>query len=240
MTLRVIGAGFGRTGTVSLQAALERLGFAPCDHMGEVFRHPERAVLWEEAAQAKARAEGFDWERLYECYTATTDWPGAYFWRELVAFYPAAKVVLSVRDPERWYESMRRTIHPMRQNPDIARRLAASLGLAAPPDWLPRLVDRIVFDGTFGGRFEDRVGAIRVFEAHASAVIAAIPSDRLLVFDANQGWGPLCRFLERPVPEGEPFPRLNDSASVEARLRRGPDAVQPPEDDLSRRVKPAG
>lgn len=232
MTLEVIGAGFGRTGTSSLKVALERLGFAPCDHMGEVFLHPERAALWREAAAAKAAGQAFAWERLYAGYKATTDWPGAYFWRELADAYPAAKVLLSVRDPERWYDSARRTIRAMRGNPEIGQTVAAAIGRRGRPDmaWMPALVDAVVFDGTFGGRFDDKAHALRVFAEHNAAVQAAIPPERLLLFDVEQGWEPLCRFLGVPVPAGEPFPHLNEAATLEALLR----GETPPDEFLRR------
>jgi hypothetical protein len=229
MGLRVIGAGFGRTGSSSLKAALERLGFGPCDHMGEVFFHPERALLWEEALDARDGGQAFDWERLYAGYAATTDWPRAFFWRELVAAYPEAKVILSVRDPKRWYDSMRRTVYAMSQDPTVAQRVGAMLGGAAgdaaddaagdAPDlsWMPRLVDRVVWQGTFGGRFTDEAHALQVFADHRAAVEAAIPPERLLVHAAADGWEPLCRFLGVPLP-AEPYPHLNEGANMAALL----------------------
>jgi len=235
MALRVIGAGFGRTGTSSLQAALERLGFAPCDHMGEVFKHPARAALWEEAVAARARGAAFDWERLYAGYQATTDWPGAFFWRDLADAYPEAKVILSVRNPEGWYESMNRTIWAIRRDPDVGRRVAASLGVHGDLAWMPSLVDNIVFEGTFRGRFADKSAAMRVFEEHAAAVQATIPPERLLVFEAADGWEPLCRFLGAPMP-AKPFPHVNDAASVEARLREGSAGAPPADDEFMRRM----
>lgn len=235
MTLEVIGAGFGRTGTSSLKAALERLGSAPCDHMGEVFLHPERAPLWHEAVAAKARGDDFDWERLYAGYMATTDWPGAFFWRELATAYPHAKVLLSVRDPDRWYDSARRTIWALRGNPEIGQTIAAAIGRADGVAWMPELVDAVVFEGTFGGRFADKAHAIRVFAEHNAAVQAAIPPERLLVFAVEQGWEPLCRFLGVPVPADEPFPRLNEGANLEALLRG-----ETPPDDFLRRLSAGG
>ena len=66
--MKIIGAGFGRTGTMSLKAALEELGYGPCYHMTEVFEHPdEHAPLWE----AAARGEPIDWEELFAGYQAT-------------------------------------------------------------------------------------------------------------------------------------------------------------------------
>src|SRR3712207_4417870 len=107
MALEVIGAGFGRTGTMSLKVALEELGFGPCYHMSEAFENPEHVEEWEAAAQGKS----IDWEELFSCYRATVDWPGAAFYEELIERYPDAKVILTVRDPDRWYESARTTIY---------------------------------------------------------------------------------------------------------------------------------
>ncbi len=106
MPLQVIGAGFGRTGTASLKAALETLGFTKCYHMFEFMEHPEHAKYWDAASQGKPVA----WDRLFEGYQATVDWPGCTYYIQLMEAYPEAKVVLSVRDPERWYESVSKTI----------------------------------------------------------------------------------------------------------------------------------
>ena len=116
--IKVIGAGFPRTGTLSQKAALERLGFGPCFHMDEVFKDPGRARGWYRAAQAKRRGEPIEWEPLLGGYGATTDWPGGFFWEDLAREYPDAKVVLSVRDPERWYESVLGTIYRVRRSLD--------------------------------------------------------------------------------------------------------------------------
>src|SRR5690242_7699355 len=106
-SLKVIGAGFGRTGTLSLKVALEELGFGPCYHMIEVFQYPEHAKLWEAATQGKP----IDWDQIFANYQATVDWPGCTFYADLMARYPDAKVLLSVRDPETWYESVMSTIY---------------------------------------------------------------------------------------------------------------------------------
>ena len=107
MNLEVIGAGFGRTGTMSLKVALEELGFGPCYHMREVFEHPEHIELW----RAAMRGDPVDWERVLGDYRATVDWPGCTFYGELLERNPDAKVILTVRDPQRWYESVRDTIY---------------------------------------------------------------------------------------------------------------------------------
>jgi hypothetical protein len=222
VALRVIGAGLGRTGTLSLKAALERLGFGPCEHMGNVFDRPERFALWAEALDRKAAGRPIDWAPLFAAYGATTDWPGAFFWRELAAAHPEAKVVLSVRDPDRWYDSVRRTIYRTRGLLGPAP-VARGLGAAAPlvpyaPDAL-RVADRAIWDGTFGGRFGDRRHALAVFAAHSATVRRAIAPERLLVFDVRQGWAPLCAFLNVAVP-AEPFPHLNDRAAFGRRVGR--------------------
>ncbi len=222
-TLAVIGAGLGRTGTLSLHAALERLGFAPCEHMTNCFAHPERFALWLEAARRKRAGEPIDWRPLFAGYQATVDWPGAYFWRELIAAHPEAKVILTVRDPERWYESARETIYAASQARTASippRMLAGLLGWLRPDAARGfRTVQETVWDGTLNGKFEDRAAAIRIFEEHTREVEATVAPERLLVFDVKQGWEPLCAFLGVPVPHGEPFPHVNDAADFARRQR---------------------
>ena len=214
--MKVIGAGFGRTGTASLQSALNELGFGHCYHMIEVFENPGHADFWEAAWRGKPA----DWDGVLGPYEATVDWPACSFYEELVERNPDAKVLLSVRDPERWYESARQTIHKIGK---IATGSPFSrLGFAL----LSRLVfgrfrtgqgtmtEEIVWQGTFGGRFEDKDHAIGVFNRHNGEVQRRVPKGRLLVHEVKQGWGPLCEFLGVEVPD-RPFPRLNDAAEVQ-------------------------
>lgn len=194
MTLKVIGAGFGRTGTLSLKHALETLGVGRCYHMLEVgpAGHFQR---WELAAQA----EEPDWDGIFADFGATVDWPAATFWRSLANTYPDAKVLLSVRDSaEQWFESTQKTI------------LSPQLVAMIPPEMKEMLWHTIW--RLFDGKINDRDRCIEVYERHNAEVIAAVPADRLLVYRAGDGWGPLCEFLGCPVP-AEPYPRLNDSAS---------------------------
>ncbi len=223
MTLQVIGVGFGRTGTLSLKAALERLGFGPCEHMINCFDHPERFSLWAAAAERKAKGGPIDWAPLFAGYKATVDWPGAFFWRELVNAHPQAKVILTVRDPDRWYDSAAATIHkvPKLASGGLAGRgLVAVVGAFSPAArdafWLN---EAVIWEGTFGGRFDERDHAIGVFNAHVAAVERTVSPERLLVFDVKQGWEPLCAFLDVPVP-AEPFPHLNDGAEFDRRIRQ--------------------
>ena len=211
MPLKVIGAGLGRTGTLSLKVALEQLGFAKCYHMTEVFAHPEHVPVWD----AAGRGEPVDWEALFRGYQATVDWPGCNFYREFLRLYPEAKVILTVRDPERWYDSAGRPSTPCgRAFPRWVRR--SSPGCAASL----RMTDRLIWDGVFRGRFEDKTYAIEVFHRHNEEVKRAVPPERLLVYEVKEGWGPLCAFLGVPVPEGEPFPHLNDAEEFRSRIRR--------------------
>jgi Sulfotransferase domain len=217
MPIQVIGAGLGRTGTLSLKTALEELGFAKCYHMTEVFGRAEDPPTWE----AAARGEPVDWDRLFTGYKATVDWPGCSFYREILRQYPDAKVILTVRDPERWYDSVRQTIYL------VGEAFPAWTGLIFPRMRVfERMLDRIIWDGMFRGRFEDRAFAIEAFNRHNEQVRRDVHPDRLLVLEVSEGWEPLCSFLGVPVPEGKPFPHLNDAAEFRARIERGTRAVR--------------
>lgn len=221
--MKVIGAGFGRTGTTSLKAALEELGFGPCYHMTEVFAHPEHAKLW----QAAWRGEPVDWDGFLGGYEAAVDWPACTFYKELMQRYQDAKVLLSVRDPERWYESTQNTIYELSMAFDRSRIFRGIFGLISFFVFggfagnRSSVVNDIVWQGTFDGRFEDKAYAIEVFERHNEEVKRRVPPERLLVYEVKEGWGPLCKFLDVPEPEG-PFPHLNDTAQI----RRGTRAIR--------------
>jgi hypothetical protein len=218
MTLEVIGAGFGRTGTMSLKVALEELGFGPCYHMTEVFAHPEHVELWRAATQGKP----LDWERILGDYRSTVDWPGCTFYNELMENYPDAKVILTVRDPQRWYESAYKTIYTM------TRSAASSPIFYVASLVMPRakgvkrarqMIEEIVWERDLEGRFEDREYAIETFERHNEEVKQRVPAEKLLVYEVKEGWAPLCEFLGVEVPD-KPFPHLNDSEVFRGRIRR--------------------
>lgn len=199
--LKVIGAGFGRTGTLSLKNALEHLGFGPCYHMTELFSHPEADEQW----AAIARGEPVDLNALFAGYQASVDWPACAVYRELMQLYPEAKVLLSVRDPEKWYESARNTIYHV-----------ADRKLLSPH---ARMIDTLIWEGTFHGRFEDKDYAIAVFQRHNEEVKQLVPAAKLLVYDVKEGWEPLCAFLGVAVPVDTPFPHLNDREEFIGRVR---------------------
>lgn len=216
MGLEVIGAGFGRTGTTSLKAALETLGFGPCYHMTELFAHPEHLPLWE----AAVRGEPVDWDALLHGYKAAVDWPPAAFYEELMERYPDAKVILTVRDPERWYESTKETIFAMRRTvrSPTFRLLAALVPPVRNVGRATGVVENLAWERIFGGSFEDRGHAIAAFNRLNEDAKRRVPADRLLVYEVKEGWGPLCDFLGVEAPD-EPFPRLNDSATFKTRVR---------------------
>jgi hypothetical protein len=208
MTLRLIGAGLGRTGTLSAKLALERLGFGPCYHMVEVFKNPAHIPIWERANDGHA----VDWEALFVGYASTVDWPACKFWGDLIKAYPDAKVLLTVRDPEAWYESAAKTIF------QIDERVATSeVGRLQIP------MARKVVHGTFPKGLGDKAHCIEIYRRHNEDVQRALGS-RVLTYDVADGWVPLCAFLGVAVPD-EPFPKTN--SAEEFRTRTGLDKLAP-------------
>jgi hypothetical protein len=174
--------------------------------MMDVLKQPERARAWTAAAEGHPT----DWAQVFAGYAATTDWPGASFWRELVAAYPAAKVILTVRDSARWYDSMQRTVL------ESWRRNRTAGDAPWPPEDFRTMVRTVIEQRVFDSRAEDREHALGVYERHNADVRAEVPKDRLLVFEVTEGWQPLCEFLGVPAPDA-PFPRENDSAAYAKR-----------------------
>ncbi len=207
MPLKIIGAGFGRTGTLSLKVALERLGFGPCYHMVEVMSRPNHVAMWHQLAFG----ESVDWDLLFDGFAATVDWPACTYWRELADHYPEAQVLLSVRPPEAWWRSMNDTLYPVMTMP-----ASENAPLAAKQQ--REMARKQILEGTFGSRFEDKEHTLEVFGRHIDEVRANIDPKRLLVFDVAESWRPLCRFLGVAEP-AEPFPRLNDTPTLQAMLK---------------------
>jgi hypothetical protein len=193
--LSVIGVGFPRTGTMSLKLALEELGFGPCYHMIEVFDRLDDIPLWLQAASGQTA-----WERIFSGFRSTSDAPACCFWQELVAEYPDAKVILTERDADDWYESFEETVYPVIcsgvHSPDAGHRA------------LQEMARELVLDLLLQGRFEDRARAIEIYQAHNRAVREHVDPDRLLILRLGEGWQPLCEFLQKEVPS-VPFPHTN-------------------------------
>jgi hypothetical protein len=193
MTIRAISAGFGRTGTMSLKLALEQIGFGPCHHMAEVIGNgPVQVPLWNHALAGKP-----DFDAIYAGYNSAVDWPSAAFWKELADHYPDAKIILSSRSAESWYDSIRDTI--------LATVWAPEKWPAPAVDWF-KMVAKVLERSLGDAKTKDEI--IGVFNAHEANVKATIPPERLLVHSSKDGWEPLCAFLGVPVP-ATPYPRTN-------------------------------
>jgi hypothetical protein len=209
MALEVIGTGLGRTGTKSMHTALNRLGFGPCHHMVEVLTHPETMPLWIGAAQGDR-----NWDRIFEGYRSMVDWPGARYWRELIDYYPDAKVLHTTRDAESWFESTQKSIF----SPMSLERFK-DRGQGGPfPEFFGAML------GDLRDRLNDRDFLIDYFHRHEAEVKATIPADRLLIFPVGSGWEPLCEFLGVPVPD-EPYPSENSRADFAQRAQAMLDAA---------------
>ena len=208
MPLQLIGAGLGRTGTLSLKVALEMLGLGPCYHMIEVMAHSQRPNDWIQAANGQ-----LDWDAVFDGYGSTVDYPGCTFWRELAQRYPTAKVLLSVRDANEWFDSTQATIF----SPQMRQQLSRSP--VAP------FFDKAVW-GAYGDRIHDREFMVGEFERHAAEVQRSIPKERLLVYRLGDGWKPLCDFLGVAVPDA-PFPRTNSRDELAAMIAERAKAAGP-------------
>ena len=196
MALKVIGAGLGRTATFSLKFALEHLGVGPCYHMSEVFAAARRNVpLWLDVVRGKP-----DWDAVFAGFQSTTDYPACTYWGELAALYTNAKVILTVRDADSWFDSVSETIF----SPKMQGSLAGSP--------VGAMMQGVIFDA-FGDRVNDRRFMTDWFVHRNQTVIDSLPRDRLLVFSPKDGWKPLCAFLGVPVPDA-PFPRVNSRDEI--------------------------
>jgi hypothetical protein len=190
VSLKIIGAGLGRTGTAGLKVALEQLGIGRCYHMGEVLGNLDAPPLWVAAGQGHG-----DWDRIFDGYSAAVDYPSCSFWREQMAHYPDAKVILSTRDAESWFDSINTTIMAEDTNAWIrSGPLREMFELCVWRDFEPHILDKEYM--------------VKYFRQRDEEIRDSVPADRLLVFEAKQGWEPLCRFLEVDTP-ATPYPFIN-------------------------------
>ena len=209
MTLKVIGAGFGRTGTLSLKTALEKLGYGKCYHMVEILKRFRDMKYWTEIMWG-GKAE---WEVLFNDYQAAVDWPVTAYYRQLMDVYPDAKVILTVRDPHSWHRSIMTTLYQAR------RKSVVRLSRIIPP--LHRFLNAMehaIWQDLFQDRLEDEDHAINVFNKHIEEVKHSVPPERLLIFEARQSWEPLCSFLNVPMP-AEPYPHRHNGTPMRRFLR---------------------
>ena len=201
MTLRVIGAGMGRTGTMSLKLALERLLGGPCYHMIEVFPRPAHFGLWTAAGLGKS----VDWHALFDGFVAAVDWPAAAFWPEIAEAFPEAIILLSTRPSEAWWKSASETIFAPRETP-------------VPPPMADMLA--AVLSNRFTANRTNKDEAIAAYERGNANVRATAPRSRLVEWTPGDGWAPLCKALGVPVP-ADPFPHANTTDEFKARVASG-------------------
>jgi hypothetical protein len=203
MTLRVVGAGLGRTGTHSLKLALEQLLGGPCYHMSELIDREDDTAVW----AAATRGEDVDWVGFLSGFEATVDWPACAFWEPIAGAHPDSIVLLSMREsPEAWWKSVERTIVQALQRP-------------VPDDdeaWTERrrMVIAMV-ESTFTPDWRDRDGAIAGYIRHNDRVRGAVDPARLVEWRPGDGWEPICRALGVETP-AEPFPHTNTTADFRA------------------------
>jgi hypothetical protein len=217
VALQIIGAGYGRTGTLSVYTALKTLGF-PCYHMFEVLENKANTAhldFWRKVANSEPGVQ-HPWAQVFANYTAAVDNPACCVWRELLVAYPDAKVLLTVhpRGAEAWYESTIDTIYftetmwqfkVLKWTTPFGRKMG-------------EMSHKLIWQRSHGGTMNDRASAIAHYDQHVAEVRAAVPADRLLVFSVDQGWEPLCQFLGVPVPQ-LPFPNVNDRNAIKQTIR---------------------
>lgn len=215
MTIQILGMGLPRTGTLSLKLALEQLLTIRCYHALEI---GETDVAHMQQWAAVADGKPIAWDSLFAGYQAVVDYPAVCFSEQLIAAYPQAKVIVTVRDPDAWYTSMTNTVwhHYLRlraealtwQAPLTDQQTCVSLDLVVE--------EKKLWNGLFGGKFEDKAHMLDMFAAHTAHITRLVPAERLFVFQVAEGWEPLCRFLDVPIPHNQPFPKANDSPSYRA------------------------
>jgi len=211
--MRLIGAGLPRTATLTQKVALEMLGYGPCYHMVNVLADLDLVPVWRSALEGDV-----DWEQVFDGFESSVDYPGSYFYRELIEVWPDAKVLLSVRDPESWERSMWSTIVDVMEAESLGCYLSKAAG-EINPKWaaycelMKDMWERFgIFDGDrTWSNFES------AFNRHTEEVKATVPAEKLLIWQPADGWEPLCEFLEVEVPR-QPLPQTNDAATFAARV----------------------
>lgn len=221
--MKLIGAGLPRTGTLSQKVALEMLGLEPCYHMANVLTDLDQTDRWREAVEGDLSPR-----EIFEGFAATVDWPGSFFYRELIDLYPEAKVLLSVRSGESWARSMRDTIWGVMYGDGLIRHMS-DVRRAVDPQWdayLDLMAEMWRRSGLMRDAETTAEEMAAAMERYNHEVQRVVPAERLLVWSPTDGWDPLCAFLEVPVPDAD-FPRVNDSRQFEDLMIDGAiDAIQ--------------
>jgi len=217
MSIKIIGAGFPRTGTTTLKRCLETLGHSKVYHMKELLVNPERLHLWKTLDETGDT----DWDALYSGYDATVDFPGYPWYKEHMKIYPDAKVILTVRDFEGWHKSVFKTVWTAGpQTPLEKIKMMGKLIMSSRARNVVKCIKffkKIFFADELKGKFMDKAFAEKVWNDHIAEVKSSVPADKLLVYDVRDGWGPICKFLGVEEP-AEPLPHLNKKENFKEML----------------------
>ena len=217
MSLKIIGAGFGRTGTLSTQFALNQLGYR-CYHMKEIMQKENKGHLdfWLKVSESPPETE-HDWDHVFANYSATVDYPSSCVWLELVEANPEAKVLLTLHPggPEAWYKSTTETIYAISKMWE-GKFLAFFI---SPFRKMTRMTSKLIWEQFLHGTMDNKEDAIKRYNEHIEEVKRLIPQDKLLIFSVDQGWEPLCSFLGKEVPKSQ-FPNVNDKAEMKTMINR--------------------
>ena len=217
MSIKVIGAGFPRTGTNSLKRSLEMLGFSETYHFKDLVKNPENLHHWTTLRDTKDT----NWDEMYKGYQASVDFPCYPWYKEHMKKYPGVKVILTVRSFDDWYESVKSTIWVAGPQTPIEKikmmsKLPFNARLRKKLKCI-KFVKNYLWERQFEGRFLDKDFVQTVWEKHLAEVKAYVPKEQLLVYDVREGWGPLCKFLGVPEPK-EPLPHLNKKENFKTML----------------------
>jgi hypothetical protein len=215
--MKLIGAGLPRTGTLSQKVGLEVAGQGPCYHMVNILANLDLVPQWSRALDGDGQ-----WDEIFDGFEATVDWPGSFFYRELLEVYPDAKVLLSTRDGTSWARSMRETIWGVIYGENVIRYLSDAR-CEVDPKWdgyIELMKEMWQRSGLMEGVNTSEQFMAQAMERYHEEVKATVPADRLLVWSVRDGWEPLCEFLGIPVPE-MPFPHLNDAKEFGERVVDG-------------------
>jgi len=210
--MKVLGVGFGRSGTMSLKAALEEVGAGPCLHMIDLIRNNDLIPPWKDAA-----LEGnVDFDRMFAGFESTIDWPGCTFWRELIDYYPDTPVLLNYREFDGWYKSVKNTIVAVREASQKGE-LKPDANRPAPPPELWQVIGTLIYERDFQGKFDDEDWMRDMYYARIEEIKATVPAGRLTVFklEDQPGWAPIADMLGVEAPQTE-FPHLHDTDEFRA------------------------
>jgi hypothetical protein len=169
--------------------------------MVEILRKPSHMKRWTQIM----RGGHADWQTLFDGYQSAVDWPVAAYYRELMDIYPEAKIILTVRDPGSWHRSIMTTFYQARR----AFVVRATQLIPTLHQFLTAM-ETALWHGIFHNKLEDKAHATGIFKTHIQEVQRVVPHERLLIFEARQGWEPLCSFLHVPVPSDKPYPHKHN------------------------------